>query len=119
MDEHVHHRRRPSACSLPVIRGARWFGAEHKSFVLRVEQPLTFEEMVAALYGTVEADDIATDEDVCGSVAVTLVLEGLTALERRARRIRRDEEHGTLASPAFLAICRQRVTALLETLKTP
>jgi hypothetical protein len=82
--------------------------------VLRLELPLTLDEMVAALYGVVEADDIANAEDVCGSVAVTLLLEGLTGLEQRARQTRLDEERGALASPAFLAFCRQRVAALLE-----
>jgi hypothetical protein len=114
MPDHVHHRPHPIACSLPVITGPHWFGPEPRPFVLHLELPLTLDEMVAALYGVVEADDIASAEDVCGSVAVTLLLEGLTGLERRARQIRRDEERGALTSPAFLAFCRQRVAALLE-----
>jgi hypothetical protein len=114
MDSQAGYRRDASSPLLPVIRGPRWFGPEHRPFVLRMEQPLTFEEMVAALYDVVQADDIASQEDVCGSVAVTLLLEGLAALEARALRIRSDEEHGAVESPVFLAFCRQRVAALLE-----
>lgn len=40
------------AAGLPVISGGRWFDADGRPFVLRVECPLAFEEMVAALYGT-------------------------------------------------------------------
>jgi hypothetical protein len=34
---------------LPVIGGEGWFDADGKPFVLRVEYPLTFDEMVAAV----------------------------------------------------------------------
>jgi hypothetical protein len=100
------------AAGLPVISGPRWFDTENRPFVLRIECPLAFEEMVAALYGTAEAGDLASDEDLCGSIAVTLLVEGLTALRERARKIRVNERCGAIASPAFLALCRQRIAAL-------
>ena len=68
---------------LPVIRGARWFGPKARPFVLRVELPLTFEEVVAVLYDVVQPDEISTDEDLCGSVAVTLLIEGLPGVEAK------------------------------------
>ena len=99
--------------ALPVIRGARWFGREARPFVLRVEVPLKSEEMVAALYGVVQRDEIETGEDLCGCVAVTLLLEGLPAVQARAARLRAMELHGGLESPEFLALCRKRVAELL------
>jgi hypothetical protein len=113
MDSHIDRYMEDSSASSPVISGTRWFGPEHRPFVLRIEQPLTFDEMVAALYGVVELDDIVSDEDLCGSVAVTLLVEGLAALEARAAKLRRDEFSGAVESPEFLAICRQRVAALI------
>jgi hypothetical protein len=101
----------PSA--LPVIRGARWFGSEPRPLVLRVELPLTCEEMVAALYGTVQPDEISASEELCGCVAVTLLLEGLPALQERAARLRSSEQRGGVESPEFLDLCRQRVAELL------
>jgi hypothetical protein len=100
---------------LPAIRGDRWFDTEHRPFVLRVEYPLTAEEMVAALYGTAEPGDITTDEDLCGSVAVTLSLEGLPGLAARASRLRHQEQHNAITSADFLATCRARVSALRHT----
>jgi hypothetical protein len=99
--------------ALPLIAGARWFGAEVRPFVLRVEVPLTVEQMVAALYDVVQQEEISSDEDLCGSVAVKLLIEGLPQLEARATRLARDEQRGAVESPEFLALCRQRVAALL------
>jgi hypothetical protein len=99
---------------LPVVTGDGWFDSEHRQFILCVEYPLSAEEIVAALYGVVEPADIATDEQLCGSVAVTLSNEGLAALTARAIKIRHDEQHGAVASPAFLTECRERVIALLD-----
>jgi hypothetical protein len=98
---------------LPVIRGARWFGAEPGPFVLRVELPLTLEEMVAALYDVVQPDEIDSDEGLCGSVAVTLLIEGLPALSARVGMLRKAEQSGAVESPEFLDLCRRRVEALL------
>ena len=98
---------------LPVVSGARWFGPEARPFALRIEVPLTFGEMVAALYGVVQADEIGSDEDLCGNVAVTLLIEGLPGVESRAAKLSREEQHGCVESPEFLDLCRERVTALL------
>jgi hypothetical protein len=100
---------------LPVIKGDGWFESEHRQFILCVECPLSAEEIVAALYGVVEPADIGTTEDLCGSVAVTLLNEGLGALTARAVKIRHEEQDSTVASPAFLTECRERVTALIRT----
>jgi hypothetical protein len=98
---------------LPVISGPEWFDGDGRPFVLRIECPLASEEMVAALYGLIEAGEMLDSEELCGCVAVALLMEGLAGLQERAARIRRDERSGAIASPAFLALCRQRVTALL------
>jgi hypothetical protein len=98
---------------LPVVRGDGWFEAEGRPFVLRVECPLSVDEVVAALYGVVEPGDIATDEDLCGSVAVTLLLEGARSLRERVGVLRQREQLGAVESVAFLAACRERVLALL------
>ncbi len=94
-----------------VIGGPKWFDSENGALVVLVAVPLTAELLVAALYGVAEAGDIATDEDLRGSAAVTLAIEGLAALEARARKIRMDEERGMIESPEFLAHCRQRGAA--------
>ena len=112
MHNHADRRQGQPPAGLPVISGARWFGTGNKPLVLRIECPLAFDEMVAVLYGAVEAGDMASDEDLCGSVVVTLLIEGLPALQERAEKIRLDERGDAIESPAFLALCRQRVTAL-------
>jgi hypothetical protein len=98
---------------LPVIRDAQWFGTEAGPYLLRLELPLVLEEMVAALYGVVGPADMRSAEELCGSVVVTLLLEGLPALQERAAKISTDEQHGTIESPEFLVFCRRRVAALL------
>ncbi len=98
---------------LPVISGARWFGTSPRPLALRVEVPLTAEEMVAALYGVVLPDEIASPEELCGSVAVMLLIEGLPGLQARAERLAQEERSGSVESPEFLAECRRRVAALL------
>jgi len=101
--------RRADPPPLPVISGSRWFEPEGRPFIVRIEVPLAFDEMVAALYGVAEPGDITGDHDLIG----TVTLEGLPALAERAARIRRDEQRGAIESPAFRALCRQRVAALL------
>lgn len=100
------------AAGLPVISGPRWFETEDRPFVLRIECPLAFDDMVAALYWAADAGDLGSDEDLCGSIAVTLSIEGLAALRERARKIRVNERCGAIESPEFLALCRQRIAAL-------
>ena len=108
-----------SAVRLPVIKGDGWFDSERKQFILCVEYPLSAEEMVAALYGAAEPGDIVTDEDLCGSVAVTLAIEGLPGLAARAQKIRQEELRGAIESPPFLTACRQQVAALLRLDQVP
>jgi hypothetical protein len=112
MRKHTDRLQGEPPAGLPVISGAKWFGPENRPLVLRIECPVTFDEMVAALYGAAEAGDMASDEDLCGSVAVTLLIGGLPALRESAEQIRRDERRGAIVSLAFLALCRQRVAEL-------
>jgi hypothetical protein len=99
--------------ALPVIRGPRWFGSEPKQFVLRAEIPVTFDEMVAALYGTAGLEDLASAEDMCGSVVAALLVEGFQAFESRAEKLHRDDLAQRIDSPAFLSLCRRRVADLM------
>lgn len=103
-----------SPVQLPVITGDPWFDSEHRPFILCVEYPLSAEELVAALYGVADPQDITGVQCLCGTAAVTLSLEGLPGLAARARQIRHDEHDGTIESIAFLQLCRTRVAALLE-----
>jgi len=114
MHNQTDHPGHDQAAGLPVIRGPRWFDADNRPFVLRIECPLASDEMAAALYGTAQASDLASDEDVCGCIAVALLVEGLAALQERARKIRLNERRGAIESPAFLSLCRQRIAALTE-----
>ena len=70
--------------------------------------------IVVALYGAAQPDEIDSDEELCGTVVVTLLNAGLPALEACAARLRSDEERGNVDSPAFLARCRERVAKLLQ-----
>lgn len=113
MHNHFDCRHGDPHPSLPMISGPRWFDDDDAPFRLQIELPLTFEEMVAALYNVVELADIASDEDLRGSVAVTVLIDGLTALMARVSKIRQDEQRHTIESPDFLAHCRVRVAELL------
>ncbi len=68
----------------PVIGPGRWF-EPGRGALLRVELPLSADEMTAALYSAVgvEEGDLAADEDVWGQVAVEIATQGLTAVQRR------------------------------------
>lgn len=102
-----------AAATSPVIGGGRWF--EPGPFVLRIERPMEFAEMVAALYGAVavEWDDLAADEDVWGLVAGEVTIRGMIAICADADHIERAEAAGGVDAPDWLAFCRQRVSALL------
>lgn len=63
-----------------------------------MEFPLSAEEMVAALYGVVEPQDIAADETCAAASQSRCRTKSLTALSTRSARIWRDEQDG--ASPA-------------------
>jgi hypothetical protein len=98
---------------LPVIRGLSWFGRVNGALMVRIEVPVPFDQAVAVLHGVAQPGDLLCDEDLLGCVAVTLLIEGLPGLEVRAAMLRDDEERGAVASPGFLARCRQRVSGLL------
>jgi hypothetical protein len=98
---------------LPVIRGPHWFGSVPGSLIVRIDVPLPFDEVVAVLHGIAQPDDLLTDEDLVGCVAVTLLLEGLPGLEARAAKVCEDEGNDAVESPAFLSHCRERVSRLL------
>jgi hypothetical protein len=112
MNDQADSPREELAAGLPVISGARWFDPVSRPVLIHIECPLTFDEVVAALYNRADADDMASAEDLCGVVAVTLLLEGLPALLKHAEKIRLDERRGAVESPAFLTLCRQRAAAL-------
>ena len=112
MPDQADGPRKERAAGLPVISGARWFDPVTRPVLIRIDCPITFNELVAALYTRATADDLGSAEDLCGVVAVTLLLEGLPALMEHAEQIRRDELCGAIESPAFLALCRQRAAAL-------
>jgi hypothetical protein len=63
-----------------------------------VEYPLSAEDLVVALYDVAELQDIAGDEGLSGTVAVTLSIEGRPGLTTRAREIHRQEQDGTIGS---------------------
>ena len=112
MPDQADGPRKELAAGLPVISGARWFDPVSRPVLIRIECPLTFNELVAALYTRAEADDLGSAEDLCGVVAVTLLLEGLPGLMEHAKKVRLDELRGAIESPAFLTLCRQRAAAL-------
>ena len=112
MHDQADSPREELAAGLPVISGARWFDPVSGPVLIRIECPLTLDEVVAALYLRADADDLASAEDLCGVVAVTLLLEGLAGLVEYAEKIRLDERRGAVESPAFLTLCRQRAAAL-------
>ena len=112
MHDQADDPRRELAAGLPVISGARWFDPVSRPVPIHIECPLTFNEVVAALYSRADTDDLANAEELCGVVAVTLLLEGLPALLKHAEQIRLDEQRGAIESPAFLTLCRQRAAAL-------
>ena len=94
-----------------------WFETENRPHVLRMNVPLSADEMVAALY--LEHDrltraELASDQDVRGRIAVTIVIEGQPAVGHSARQIREAEESGSgVSAPAWLAFCRRRVAEVI------
>lgn len=96
----------------PLITGGRWFDADGRPYLLRMELPVSAGEMVAALYGEYSRllpADLATDESVWASVAISVVHEGLHNIVRLADEIRKQERASELVTPEWLAFCRRRV----------
>ena len=96
----------------PAVGGPLWFDTEDRPFCLLVSVPLSLDLMAAALYDLPlrDARDLATDEDVRGNIAIMLVLDGLSALERRADELARP---GVADDRAWLAFCRQRASEVM------
>ncbi len=96
----------------PLITAGRWFEADGRPYIARMELPLSAEEMVAALYGEhprLMPADLEADEGVWANAALVVVQDGLREIERIAVRIRQQERSPELAAPEWLAFCRRRV----------
>lgn len=89
----------------------RWFETEGKPFRLPIDVPLSFDEMVAALYedSFLSPRELVTDEEVRGHIALAVVQDGVRVIERHADAVAESEAAGTVATPWWLAFCRQRV----------
>jgi hypothetical protein len=105
-----------AALASPVLTsGSGVFDGEGRPYVVRMELPLSAEQMVAALYGDrghLMPDDVGTDERVWANAAVAVVQDGLAAVEQLARQIQAQEASSTLAAPGWLALCRRRVAEM-------
>lgn len=107
----------PSPLSSPVVSGGTWFETADRPFVLRVERPMSFDEMVAALYGAgLTPGELATPAKVWGHVAVSLTAFGCTWIEHQADQITAAEAAGQLddAAAEWLATCRDAVAATVR-----
>lgn len=103
----------------PVITGGAWLGDDdlNQSLTLQLRLPVSAEELATALYDDHQLcpGDLVKDENVWGFAAVAIVQDGLNAVQRRADEILVAEARGTLANPAWLAICRRRVAEVTGT----
>lgn len=103
----------PNAGANPAATvGSSWFEAKGRPYVVRIELPLSAEEVVAALYrdhDRLGPPDLGTDEEVWGAIALAVIQDGLHAVDNAADSILVQEHHGTLAAPDWLALCRRRV----------
>lgn len=79
--------------------------------ILRMDLPLSFDDLVAALYATVVTDEdlTAADEDLRSLATVGVACTGLWGIRAQSDRIRREEADGIIESPDRLVRCRQRV----------
>jgi hypothetical protein len=99
----------------PVLAADRWFDedAGRKPLSLRMEFPLSAEEMVAALWARAElsAGDLDSDEAVWGYAALVLTNDGIKAIEQAADQILvREHRHVMSGEEAWwLAFLRRRV----------
>jgi hypothetical protein len=97
----------------PVLAaGPGLFDGAGRPLVVRLEVPLSPQEMVAALYGEHERltqADFPTDEDVWRYVAVVVAQDGMHAIEQLADVIAEQERCHSLVAPEWLAWCRRRV----------
>ncbi|BCJ28287.1 winged helix-turn-helix transcriptional regulator [Actinocatenispora sera] len=77
---------------------------------LRVELPLTADEMAAALYYEPQlvADDLVHDQDVRDALVLAVATEGLVAIRQRVSQLHDDIATGTVDA-GWLAVCRRRL----------
>ncbi len=108
----VAGRREASRVS-PVIGGPVWLGDNdlNQPLVLRLRLPVSAAELAAALYydDHLSEADMADDTSVWGFAAVAIAADGQNAVLRRVAEIEAAQVCGTLADPAWLALCRRRV----------
>lgn len=82
----------------------------------QVELSLSFEELVATLYGPnlVAPDDLAaSDGDLRDLIMAVIACEGSWSIREQARGVLEAEAAGVVTAPEWLAQVRQRVAALL------
>jgi hypothetical protein len=82
---------------------------------LRVELPLTADEMAAALYYEPQlvADDLVHDQDVRDALVLAVATEGLVAIRQRVSQLRDDITAGTVDA-GWLAVCRRRLADVFD-----
>ncbi|HEY9412967.1 MAG TPA: hypothetical protein VIP77_25560 [Jiangellaceae bacterium] len=79
---------------------------------LPITMPLSLEEMVAALhYEYISPEDIASERSLRNAVTLVVGLEGLEAVQARARQLAAEVDAGTVEMQ-WLSYCRERVTAV-------
>jgi hypothetical protein len=105
------------------VRGARadvssdWFEAQDRPHRAGIVLPMSAELVVAALYADrdhLTQCDLATDEEVWGHAMLVVAMGGLTSVEEQADEILIREHRCTLADPAWLALCRRRVSEIIS-----
>jgi hypothetical protein len=107
----------------PEDQGAKRAVTEHSSRYAsppeagwQVELPLSFEELVATLYGPnlVAPDDLpASDGDLRDLIMAVIACEGSRSIQEQAKDVLEAEAAGVVTAPEWLARVRQRVSALL------
>ena len=106
----VHARHQAS----PVISGENgWLGDDGRDqpLTLRLRLPVSAGELAAALYHDdhLTPADLAKDQSAWALAALTIIQDGLNAIQRRADEILLTEARAALANPAWLELCRRRV----------
>lgn len=99
----------------PVLTGgSSWFEFEGEGMphLLRMDLPVSADEMIAALYrdrAVLHGTDLGADCHVWEHAALVVALDGLNSIQDTVGEIRAQEQHGKLAAPEWLTLCRQRV----------
>jgi hypothetical protein len=99
----------------PVVGGDGCFEWEGRPHVLRMELPVSAEEMVAALYGERRALENGGLDDTVAAwqrIAIVIAFDGLDAVAEAADQILLHEVRGTLLGSEWLAVCRRWVSEM-------